>query len=73
MSVLSGTVVAGKIVVNGRAPADGTAVYVVAPEPDVEVLLAVDELAELEAGIQEAERGETIAEEELIARLRRFG
>ena len=52
--------------------ADGTQVWVLTREKEGEVSLSAEELAELEAGIAEAERGETISGEELFARLRRY-
>jgi len=41
-------------------------------EKEAEVSLTGEELAELEAGIAEAERGEMITGEELFTRLRRY-
>lgn len=73
MGVLAGTVVAGKVVVDTGSLVDGTNVVVVTREADGEVRLSPDELAELEAGIAEADRGELITEDELFARLRKFG
>lgn len=73
MGVMLGTVKAGKIVVEGSALVEGVDVYVITPEADGSVHLQPDELAELEAGIAEADRGETITEDELFRRLRRFG
>lgn len=45
---------------------------VVSRDPEVDVKLSPEELAELEAGLAEADRGETIPGAELLARLRRF-
>jgi predicted transcriptional regulator len=50
---------------------DGTDVLVVTREREEAVRLSPEELAELEAGIAEADRGETISGEELFACLRR--
>lgn len=74
MKVTTGTVVAGKIVVEDPELQDGTNVYIVIREPEdgESVQLSREELAELEAGIAEADRGEVIASDELFRRLRRF-
>jgi hypothetical protein len=47
-------------------------VLVVTQEREKEVHLSPEELAELEAGIAEADRGETISGDEFFARLRRL-
>ena len=73
MGIHTGTVVAGKVVVDTGALVDGTNVYVITREADGEIHLSPDELAELEAGIAQADRGELITENELFARLRKFG
>ena len=73
MGILIGTVVAGKVIVDAGSLVDGTDVYVIAREADGEVRLSPDELAELEAGIAEADRGELISEDQLFARLGKFG
>jgi hypothetical protein len=46
---------------------------VVTREREQAVRLSPEELVELEAGIAEADRGETISGDELFARLRRHG
>ena len=73
MGVMLGTVRAGKVVVQDGGLVEGANVYVFAPEAGGTVHLEADELAELEAGIAEADRGEMITEEELFRRLRRLG
>ena len=73
MGVMLGTVKAGKVVVQDGGLVEGANVYVFAPEAGGTVHLEADELAELEAGIAEADRGEMITEEELFRRLRRLG
>ena len=72
MGVMLGTVRAGKVVVQDGGLVEGADVYVVAPEASGTVHLEADELAELEAGIAEADRGEMITEEELFRRLHRL-
>ena len=73
MRVATGTVVAGQVVLDDSEFIDGTHVVVVSRDREDEVRLSAEELAELEAGIAEADRGETISGDELFARLRRFG
>ena len=73
MGVMLGTVRAGKVVVQDGGLVEGAEVYVLTPDVSGTVHLEADELAELEAGIAEADRGEMITEEELFRRLRRLG
>lgn len=73
MKVASGTVIAGKVVFDDSSFVDGTDVVVVSREQEDEVHLSPEELADLEAGIAEADRGETITGDELFARLHRYG
>jgi len=72
MRVTTGTVVAGKVVLDDPSLTDGTDVLVVTREPAQTVRLSPEELAELEAGIAEADRSETISGDELFERLRRY-
>ena len=73
MRVATGTVVAGQVVLDDSEFIDGTHVVVISRDREDEVCLTAEELAELEAGIAEADRGETISGDELFARLRRYG
>jgi hypothetical protein len=71
MGIASGTVVEGKVQVEGVALPEGAVVTVLTPDASGEVVLdAADESALLEA-IAEAERSETISLDELWARLDR--
>lgn len=71
MTMATGTVRAGKVVLD-EPLSEGAAVWVVTrAEKEIEIRLSFEELAELEAGIAEADRGEMIPGEELFARLRR--
>ena len=72
MGIATGTVVAGKVVVEGMELPEGSTVTVVTPEPEAEVHLTAEEEAELLEAIAEADRGETISAEELFARLDRI-
>ncbi len=71
MQVATGTVVGGKVIVEGLDLAEGETVTVLTQEPEEEVHLSPDEEAELLEAIAEADRGETISAEELFARLDR--
>ena len=71
MRVTHGTVVSGQVVLDDPSLQDGLDVWVISQERE-EAHLSPDELAELEAGIAEADRGETISGDEFFARLRRF-
>ncbi len=73
MRIATGTVVDGKIVVNDPELKDGTDVFILAREREDNVRLSPEALAELEAGIAEADRGEMIPGDEFFARLRRHG
>jgi len=73
MKIATGTVVKGTIIVDDPEFKEGTEVFILTRERDDEVHLAPEELAELEAGIAEADRGEMIPGDELFASLRRYG
>ena len=73
MRVATGTVIDGKVVVEGEPLAEGTKVTVVLREDEEFFELTPEEEAELLASIAEIERGEYITGEELLERLRRFG
>lgn len=72
MRVTTGTVVAGKVILDDQTLTDGTDVLVVTREPVQTVRLSPEELSELEAGIAEADRGETISGNQFFERLRRY-
>jgi len=73
MKVATGTVVDGKVVVEGEPLEEGTKVTVVLREHEEFFELTPEEEAEVLASIAEIERGEYITGEELLERLRRFG
>ena len=73
MKVATGTVVKGTIIVDDPEFKDGTDVFILTREPEEAVHLFPEELAELEAGIAEADQGEMIPGDEFFARLRRYG
>jgi predicted transcriptional regulator len=73
MKVVTGTVVNRRIVVDDPELVDGTEVFILTREREEDVHLSPEELAELEAGIAEADRGDVIPGKEFFARLRRYG
>ena len=73
MRVATGTVVYGKVDHDGSDIADGTDVYVLTRDPDDAAALSPEELAELEAGITEANNGDMISGVAFFEHLRRHG
>lgn len=71
MRVATGTVISGQVVLDDEPLVDGTAVIVISKEREVSVRLSPEELDELEAGIAEADRGDTISGDELFSRIGR--
>jgi len=71
MQIATGTVVNGKVVVQGTSLPEGMIVAILARESDETFEVPADLEADLQASIAEAERGDTISSEELFARLRR--
>ena len=72
MQLTTGTVLAGKLVVEGLDLPDGETLVVLTRETEDAVELSRQEEAELLEAIAEADRGETISAEELFARLDRL-
>ena len=73
MQITSGTIVGGKVVVEGLSLPEGTLVTVLARGDEVAVRLQPQQEAELLEAIDEADREEGISADELFIRLRRFG
>jgi hypothetical protein len=73
MKVATGTVIDGKVVVEGEPLEEGAKVTVVLRESEEYFDLTPEQEAELLASIDEIERGEYITGDELLERLRRFG
>jgi hypothetical protein len=71
MGIAAGTVVSGKVVIEGWDLPEGSTVTVLTPDATGAVHLTSAEEAELLEAIAEADRGETISAEELFARLER--
>jgi len=70
MQVATGTVVEGKIVVEGLSLPEGTLVTVLTRDIEPTVRLSPQEEAELLDALDEADREEGISAEELFERLR---
>ena len=73
MKVATGTVVDGKVVVEGATLAEGSTVTVLLRDDQEAFDLTPEEEIELLASIAEIERGEFISGDQLLERLRRFG
>jgi hypothetical protein len=73
MQIASGTIVDGKVVVDGLSLPEGTTVTVIARGDEVAVRLPPKQEAELIDALDEADCEEGISAEELFTRLRRFG
>jgi hypothetical protein len=72
MQLATGTVVDGKIVLEGATLPEGTVVTVLARESSETFELPKDLEVELAASIAEADRGELVSAAELFERLRRI-
>jgi hypothetical protein len=73
MKIATGTVVDGKVVVDGAVLAEGTTVTVLLREDQEAFELSPEDENELLESIAEIERGEFISGDQLLERLRRFG
>ena len=73
MKVTTGTVVDGKVLVEGEALPEGSTVTVLLREDKEAFDLTLEEEAELVAAITDIESGKFISGDELLERLRRFG
>ena len=73
MQIASGTIVGGKVIVEGLSLPEGTVVTILARGDEVAVRLPPDQEAALLEALDDADREEGIAADELFARLRRFG
>ena len=71
MRIATGKVVGGKVVIDGAPLEEGTSVTVLARDEENGFTLSPEEEAELLLSIAEADRGETISGEEVLAKLAR--
>ena len=72
MQLATGTVVGGKVVVEGDPLPEGAVVTILAREADETFEVPHELEAELLESIAQADRGETISAEEMLERLRRI-
>ena len=72
MQLVTGTVIGGRIVVEGEPLVEGSVVTILAREADETFEVPPELEAELLESIAEADRGETISADELLERLRRI-
>ena len=68
----TGTVIDGKVIVDGEQLPEGAIVTILAREADESFEVPPELEAELLESIAEADRGETITADELLERLRRI-
>jgi hypothetical protein len=73
MKIATGTVVDGKVVVEGESLTEGSTVTVLLRDDEEGFELTPEEEGKLLESIAEIERGEFISGEQLLERLRRFG
>jgi hypothetical protein len=71
MKIANGRVVGGKVVLEGVSLEEGTSVTVLAKDDDGSFNLTSEQEAELLLSIAEADRGETVSAEEVLAKLAR--
>lgn len=71
MKIATGKVVGGKVVVDGASLDEGASVTVLAQDGESGFTLSAEDEAELLLSIAEADRGETISGEEVLAKLAR--
>ena len=72
MQLATGTVIGGKVIVDGASLPDGTVVTILAREMDETFEVPPELEAELLASIAQADQGETISAAELLERLQRI-
>ena len=73
MQVTTGTVVGGKVVVEGVPLVEGSIVAVLSRVPEEPFTLSPEEENELLAAMAEIDRGEFIQADELLESLRKYG
>jgi len=71
MKIATGKVVGGKVVLEGAAFEEGTSVTVLARDEKGDITVTPEEEAELLLAIAEADRGEMVSAEEVLAKLAR--
>ncbi len=71
MKIATGKVVDGKVVLEGVSLEEGSSVTVLARDEEGAITLTPEEEAEILLAIAEADRGETVSAEEVLAKLAR--
>ena len=69
MKIATGKIVGGKVVLEGASFEEGSSVTVLARDQEGGVALTPEEEAELLLAISEADSGETVSAEEVLAKL----
>jgi len=72
MQVVTGTVVGGKVILEGASLPEGTVVTIFAKDTEAKVHLPPALQAELEEALEEADREEGISGDELLEKLRKY-
>ena len=73
MQVTTGTVVGGKVIVEGVPLVEGSLVAVISREPEEPFALSPEDENELLAAMAEIESGEFVPADELLESLRKYG
>jgi hypothetical protein len=73
MQVTTGTVVGGKIVVEGVPLAEGAVVAILSREPDEPFVLSHEDECALLAAISEVDGGDFLSAEQVLESIRKFG
>ena len=71
MKIATGTVIGGKVVLEGVTFEEGSSVTVLARDEEGVITVTPEEEGELLLAIAEADRGETVSAEEVLAKLAR--
>ena len=73
MQIVTGTVVGGRVVLEGASLPEGTVVTVLAKETEDSIRLSPELQAELEQALEEAELEEGISAADLLKKLKKHG
>ena len=73
MQIVTGTVVGGRVVLEGASLPEGTVVTVLAKETEDSIRLSPELQAELEQALEEAELEEGISAADLLEKLKKYG
>ncbi len=73
MQITIGTVVGGKVVVEGVPLAEGATVTVLSRDPDEAFVLSCDDEDELLAAISEIEGGDFLSADQVLESIRKLG